>query len=186
VRVLGGNLCLFRESLCLTVSRSPLAMKEATSNQRGTRAPTLGGGYTSPSHLNCSQTSLFAWCNLDYPPLMVISGQDNGSSQSSGSSSTGNAPSSNTSPPNGSDDPSGSGPPAVPPIDDLSTKSMNVTKNINGVTGLESHKTVNRKREEHHPSYASKDADGNAPSGEHLAVFVAPFRVSHHGQKNHA
>jgi hypothetical protein len=169
--------------LCLTVSRSLLAMKEATSNQRGTRVPTLGGGYTSPSHLYCSQTSLFAWCNLDYPALMVISGQDNGSSQSSGSSSTGNAPSSSTSPPNGSDDPSGSG---SSPAVSTNSNSMNVTENINGVMGLESHKTANRKREGHHPSYASTDADGRAPSGEHLAVFVAPFRVSHHGQESHA
>jgi hypothetical protein len=124
--------------------------KEATSNQRGTRVPTLSGGTPSPL-LYCSrQTNLFAWYNLDYPP-MVTSGQDNGSSQFSSSSSTGNIPS-NTTPPYGSDDPSRSGPPAVPPIDDVWN------------------------REGHHPPYASTGVDGKAPLGEHLAVSVVVSR----------
>ena len=108
------------------------------------------------------KTSLFAWCNPNYPPLMVT-GHDNGSSRSS---SIRNAPLS-TSPPNGSGDPSGSGSTAVPPNDDdVSTNSMNVAENINGVMGPESSKTANRNRDGQ-LSYASTDR--KAPLvGEHL------------------
>jgi hypothetical protein len=64
--------------------------------------------------------------------------------------------------PNYVQDDSGSGSPAlaVP----VSTKSTNVAENINGVMGLESHKT-------------STD-DGKTPSGEHLAVSRQPSRTS--------
>ncbi|KAI0268536.1 hypothetical protein BGY98DRAFT_938124 [Russula aff. rugulosa BPL654] len=126
-------------------------MKEATSNQRGTRVP------TSNKPLRLVQS----WLS----PLMVTSGEDNGSSHSN--SSTGNEPSS-TSPPYGSDDPSVSGSPVVPPINDVSTNYMNVTENINGVMGpSESRKTAIGNRGGH-PSYPSTDG-GKAP----LAGFAS-------------
>jgi hypothetical protein len=55
---------------------------------------------------------------------------------------------------------------------------MNIAENIEGVMGPEPRKTVHGSRVGHHPSYASPD-NGKASLGEHLAVFVAPFRVSH-------
>jgi hypothetical protein len=60
------------------------------------------------------------------------------------------------------------------PIDDVSTNSMNVAENINGVMDLESPKTANGNRERHHPPYAS--TGGKAPLGEHLAIFVVVSR----------
>jgi hypothetical protein len=119
--------------------------------------------------LYCSRTSLFAWYNLDY---LLSHGYWTRQWQLTLIISTKHPIKHLTSKwvRRSSLQASESGPPAVTPNDDVSTNSMNVAEDINGMMGPEFYKTANRNRERH-PSYTGTDR--KAPSGEHLRFASA-------------